>query len=1111
MTKIGSFGCNRVAIALSLAAVMIVGTLVVHHTTQFQQMKARAIGGAERLSDSLARVIDDQMQRSLQSLAIVAENIAERAILSTDKLDLGTHVDLIPSFPELRGLIYVRPDFSVIAASHEEIAGSHYLSSPEYARIVDHLAEQEARSLSNRRIGYLIGKVINGRQAGGLESSSPPFIPVSREVRAANGSLLGYLVALVNVPYLEFQYRSLTEPHGARVYIASYDGLLLATTSHHFVAGDDWAEGNPVFKEFIPLTEHATFRASGSYVGRDIVSFRVTRDWPIVVAVAISEALALSEVNRDLPQSRVRLLWMIFLLLGGLALIGRYLAEIEQKDESLARQQATLQNTLEHMSDGLVAFDASGRVVAANARILGMTGSPNVSGGNIRTFLWRLRKSVASRSDRESVPIYRKLGQVLRGRIGSAELSTRNGRRLEVRSSATPDGGRILLVNDVTVRREQEEAIRRSEVVKNAVIASALDCIIVIDSRGFIREFNPAAERTFGWRRGEIIGRALAGTIMPEVGALDGSHVSRVEPETAEDGRVEVSAVRRSGEVFPCEFAITPINDGHEALFTAYLRDISARKKAEREVMAARESAEQASQAKSEFLAHISHEIRTPMNAIVGYASLALEDAKDGEQRLYAEGISDAAKSLLTLVNDVLDLSRLEAGRMSVVEEPFSLARLVTQIADTTRILIGEKDVRVLLECGVDEGSRFKGDPDRIRQIMLNLAGNAAKFTERGKIVIAVSTVSCGPNSERLHVAVADTGIGVSDEAKPRIFGAFEQDGSRVARRVPGTGLGLAISRSLARLMGGDITFESVHGVGATFRLVLPLVRLSDAEPVRHKARRQAPNAHGGLTILVAEDTPASQMVMTRLLERRGFRVVVAADGAEAVQLAQTELPDAIFMDVQMPKMDGLQATRRIRKLAHPVASVRIVALTAQAFSSDREHCRAAGMDDFLAKPVLPDLLDELLARTFRELPGRSTGADKRIAETLAPAPKQAGLAVFNSEPLRTMMEDVGMETAVRILKMSRANAAVLLDNIEAAMGHQDQHAIKANAHALSGLLRQFGLDAGGDCAASIETSQAHADTAQLVSLRSLVDGGMLEAQAFVEARRRPGARSIVA
>ncbi|MBX9758801.1 MAG: PAS domain S-box protein [Beijerinckiaceae bacterium] len=982
---------TRFTAPLIAVAVIIVLAGAFHFFSQIHLMQDRAIQSAEKFSESLTRVIDDQVNRSIQSLAIIANNIAGSITTSGETPDLRARLEQLPSLPELRGLLFVRPDFSIVATSLDASTMGNYVGSPEYRAIAGHLASHEHAALASAtRVTYSIGTVI-GRPVGSVEWTSPPFIPVSRPVRSASGSLIGYLVAMVNVPYLELQHRSLTAPHGARVYIATYEGMLLATTSTNFSAGDNWAVGNPIFTQFLPQTERGTFRGDiESNRKQDIVSFRVIRDWPIVVAVSIAESVALAEWKEYSIQSGVRLVATILILLIGLVLLGRYLAEIERKDVALARQGATLQNTLDHMSDGLVAFNSEGAVVAANARLMGMIATPEAAPGDVRSFMWRLRKVIGRRAADRKNAAFRRLWGVLRGTAGSAELSTRSGNTLEVRSSTTPDGGRILLVNDVTKRREQEEAIRRSESEKNAIIVSALDCIIVSDSKGLIREFNPAAERTFGWSKEGVIGRDLFETILP-AGAREEFRRS-MEPYLAPGGhdvigqRIEISALRQNGDEFPCELAITRINDGRETFFTAYLRDISARKEAESEVMAAREAAEQASRVKSEFLAHISHEIRTPMNAIVGYSSLALEGGAGDDQRQYAEGIAEAARSLLTLVNDVLDLSRLEAGRMSVLEERFSLHRVLDQIVDTARILTREKEIEVLLVCDVPDGARFLGDPDRIRQVLLNLVGNATKFTERGAIRISVRSKSKGANADIIEMEVADTGMGISDDAKSHIFEPFEQDRSSGRQRLPGTGLGLAISRSLARMMGGDISFESTLGQGSTFTLSLLLKRAPAEETDVLAPARKFTGDASRLKILIAEDTPASQLIMKRMLEQRGFTVVVANDGEEAIRVAVKERPDAILMDVQMPVLDGMDATRRLRAMGDVFAGTPIVALTAQAFSSDRELCRAAGMTDFIAKPVFPDLLDEALARVFSR--AGEPGGDK--GEGAANAPPRA-------------------------------------------------------------------------------------------------------------------------
>lgn len=271
----------RLTSPLALAAVVIVITGAFHFFSQVNLMRDRAIKSAGNLTESLARVIDDQVHRSIQSLAIVTDNIAASISSPQDIPDLRTRIRQLPSFPELRGLLYVRPDFSIVGASQDPLALGDYLGSPEYAAIASHLSQQESGALASMtRVGLSVGAVIDGRAVGdGPESMSPPFIPVSRPVRSANGSLMGYLIAILNVPYLEFQHRSLTAPHGARVYVSTYEGSLLATTSPNFSAGDNWTANNPIYKQFLPQTERGKF--SGDVDGdnvQDIVSFRITRD-----------------------------------------------------------------------------------------------------------------------------------------------------------------------------------------------------------------------------------------------------------------------------------------------------------------------------------------------------------------------------------------------------------------------------------------------------------------------------------------------------------------------------------------------------------------------------------------------------------------------------------------------------------------------------------------------------------------------------------------------------------------------------------------------------------------------------------------------------------------
>lgn len=1089
---------------LALVAALVVFTAIFHHLSQMHLMKERALESAEKQSEKLALVIDQSVYRSLQSISIVIHNIARSVETDASTPDLKSKLEQRPHVPELRGILYVRPDFSIAANSFEESEAGDYLSSPEFLEIAYHLSRQGQLVLpTSDPDGLVVGRVISGGAPNGQQNASAPFLPVSFTVRSSDGSLLGFLVALLNVPYLEYQFRTLASPFGGNVFVADYEGRLLATTSSHMAAGDNWFRGNPIFTSYAPDLERSTFRSDiDSNNEMDIVSFRVTPTWPIIVAVSLPDSVALASWRDDLAPSALRQIMYTLILLAGLLFLGRYLSVSELKESEMARQRGMLQGTLDNMSDGLIDFSKDGKVAFANARLASLLMSDSGSLTTMHKFMVPMRKVLASESKKDAALAYRSLANVLRGRVKAAELLLRSGRLLEVRSSAKPDCGRILLVDDVTTRRAQEDAARRFESEKNSIVLSALDCIVIADSDGVVREFNPAAERTFGWTRDEIIGLELADTIVPE--RMREGHRRGMERFLQQGGgnvigrRIEIVALRRNGEEFPCELAITSFQDRHETYFTAYLRDISERTRVWQELTAAREAAEDASRAKSQFLAQISHEIRTPMNAIVGYSGLALESDDPRELRQYSEGISDAARSLLTLVNDLLDLARLEAGRMRIVEERFNLHQLVSQVADTARVLTRDKEILVRLDCDVPVKARFMGDRDRIRQILLNLVGNAAKFTERGSIAIGVRSAICSADGDLLEIAVTDTGVGISEEAMLRLFRPFEQDEAHDRTRIAGTGLGLGIARSLARAMGGDISFESILGRGSTFTCFLRLRRVPEADKDPAVAVRKVLAEAGVLKILVAEDTPASQVIIRKLLERRGFSVVIASDGEEAVRLAGAEKPDAIFMDVQMPKMDGVTATRHIRGLPGPVSSVPIIALTAQAFSSDREHCRAVGMDDFLAKPILPELLDDVLARALNVSLSDVSRVGGEAPEVDAMPVEAGGGAAFNASILRIMIEDIGADTTARILERCAVDAQSLSAKLENGFASGDEKVVRAAAHALVGLLRQIGLTAAVSIANALEREPENSSLLCVGRLRDLIGQGLSEARAFV-------------
>ena len=405
---------------------------------------------------------------------------------------------------------------------------------------------------------------------------------------------------------------------------------------------------------------------------------------------------------------------------------------------------------------------------------------------------------------------------------------------------------------------------------------------------------------------------------------------------------------------------------------------------------AARQAAQAATVAKSAFLATMSHEIRTPMNGVIGSVSLLAQSPLSAEQRRMVETIDACGTALLALIDDVLDISRIDADRMELEDQPFDPRALAASAADIVALRARERGLELAVRVAPDVPAMLHGDGARLRQVVVNLLSNAVKFTERGSVALRVEA-----RGGQLRLMVQDTGIGIAPEAQASLFDDFTQADSTISRRFGGTGLGLAICRRLVTAMGGTIGVDSAPGQGSLFHVVLPLrpaagpapmaipgavpVAAPGAAPVAAQAAAApapaspapapvaavpvaAASVRPGLRVLVAEDTKVNQEVIRGLLEYRGHHAIVVSDGAEAVEAAKAGGFDLVLMDMQMPRLDGLGATRAIRALPGEAARVPIVALTANSFAHDRDACLAAGMDAFMAKPITLERLDAALA-----------------------------------------------------------------------------------------------------------------------------------------------------
>ena len=410
---------------------------------------------------------------------------------------------------------------------------------------------------------------------------------------------------------------------------------------------------------------------------------------------------------------------------------------------------------------------------------------------------------------------------------------------------------------------------------------------------------------------------------------------------------------------------------------------IRHRHRAMQELEVQREAAERANRAKSSFLALMSHELRTPMNGILGMAHVLASTALGKDQRQALDIILSSGDGLMRVLNDILDLSKIEADKIELERAPFQLAVMIETATTLWRAGAEEKGVRLVVEIAPDTPEWVAGDASRIRQILLNLLSNAVKFTARGQITVRVSADAPQGETQRVRISIVDTGAGIDETLAKRLFEPFVQEDASTTRRFGGSGLGLAICRRLARLMGGDLTFTSTLGLGSTFDLSLPLT-LAACAP---EAPAETPIAEiqnpGAVRILVADDNAANRMVAESLLGAMGIAADLVADGAQALEALRRSDFDLVLMDIHMPVIDGIAATQAIRRGEAGCPDIPVIALTADAMSGDRERFMAEGFDEHLAKPINPHAFVRLLARMIGEAPLQADVAENAARATV--------------------------------------------------------------------------------------------------------------------------------
>ena len=664
---------------------------------------------------------------------------------------------------------------------------------------------------------------------------------------------------------------------------------------------------------------------------------------------------------------------------------------LKRQNRELAESENKLRNLVEYAPVGIFRTTADGRIKDTNqalaafhgfdssrAMIEGVEYVPDLYEDPSRreVFLGGLRRN--GRVLNFLAGLKRADGATYWASISGRAIYDNDGRMTELEG----------FVDDVTERVQAEEARRESESRYQRLYENLLDGLAATNPKGDIIECNQAFLDMLGYSRQELVGRNFRDITPPQWIETDSLHFWEQAMVQGHTDLYEKEYMRKDGTTFPVEIRVYLARDkkGNPVRVWALIRDISERTKAGLALERAKEAAEEANRAKGVFLATLSHEIRTPLNTITGMTDLCLAANKDSQVGDNLRIIKDAAAHLLEIISDILEFSKIEAGKVEIEALDFDLHANISQVVRTMAPQAQRKGISLKLEME-EESTRFvKGDPVRYRQILINLVGNAIKFTDKGGVTIRVlREAQASRHEDRLLIRteVADTGIGIPPEQQESVFMSFTQADHAATRQYGGTGLGLSICRRLCELMGGSISVDSAVGKGSTFSFFIPFEPgsrdLAAGEAV--EKNRSAAESLGSLNILLAEDNEINAQLTQVFLEGKGHTVVLARNGRMALEALAEKDFDIVLMDVEMPVMDGLEATRRIRggEAGEHNRSMPVVAMTAHALNESKDACRDAGMNDFQSKPVeLNDLAMVLYRNISRQAawshPGEQEG-----------------------------------------------------------------------------------------------------------------------------------------